>query len=98
MTIDPSRDLPLARVMLDTDDFIEGRLGLEADAKPNDPGVVNVHLNGEVAEALLAARGFRRGDDHRWYAPDGDSSHRHRDEALTLALTAEVAGAPEPGT
>jgi len=88
-------DLQLARVMLASEAFIEGHAGVDADEHfgdkaPSEPGVVSVHLNGDIAEMLLAARGFKRGDDGAWYAADGDSRHWGRDEALQLALTAEV--------
>jgi hypothetical protein len=96
MTTTPNTgDLDLARIALSSDDFIEGHIGLsaeehEGDAAPSEPGIVSVRLNGEVAEVLLAARGWKRGENGAWYAPDGDSMHWGRDEALTLALTAEA--------
>ena len=90
-------DLDLARDLLASDDFLEGHVGVDADelfgqAAPSEPGIVSVHLNGDVAEMLLAARGWKRGEgrDSRWYAPDGDSAYWGRDEALLVALTAEV--------
>lgn len=88
-------DLDLARVMLASEMFIEGHAGVDADEHfgdkaPSEPGVVSVHLNGEIAEMLLVSRGWKRGDNGAWYAPDGDSMHWGRDEALVLALTAEV--------
>lgn len=90
-------DLDLARIVLASDDFLEGHAGVDADevlgfTAPSEPGVVSVHLNGDVAEMLLAARGWKRGEgsDSRWYAPDGDSAYWGRDEALLVALTAEV--------
>lgn len=84
-------DLDLARLMLASDDFLEGHAGVDAeehlgDKALSEPGVVSVHLNGEVAEMLLAARGWKRGDNGAWYAPDGDSMCWGR----LLALTAEV--------
>ena len=71
------------------------------NAAPSEPGVVSVHLNGEIAEALLAARGWkfearysnrtnRPQTARAWHAPDGGGFVWGRDEALTLALTAEV--------
>jgi hypothetical protein len=96
-------DLDLARIMLAHDDFVEGHIGVaadewtealgiapEGDAPASEPGVVSVHLNGDVVEMLLAARGFKRGDNGAWFAPDGDSMHWDRADALVLALTAEV--------
>ena len=93
MTLSPDYDL--ARLLLTTDEFVEGHAGVDADehlgeSPLSEPGVVSVHLNGDVADMLLVARGWKVGDNGAWYAPDGDSMHWERDEALTLALTAEV--------
>jgi hypothetical protein len=94
-------DLDLARILLSQDSFIEGHtssnvdeypefaVGAE-DLAPSEPGIVSINLNGEVADHLLLTRGFKVGDDGRWYAPDGDSAHWTRSEALLLALTAEA--------
>jgi hypothetical protein len=88
-------DLDIARIVLADDDFIDGHRGLDAEqyfgeAPATEPGTVGVQINGEVVESLLIARGWKRGDNGAWYAPDGDSMHWDRAEALTLALTAEV--------
>lgn len=88
-------DLDLARHLMTEDSFLDGHTGLDAceyidEAPPSEPGTASIHLNGEVIDSLLAARGWKRGDNGAWYAPDGDSMHWHRDEALTLALTAEA--------
>ena len=91
-------DLELARMMLASDLFLEGHAGVDADEHfgekaPSEPGVVSVHLNGEIVEMLLIARGWTRVELGRetsaWNAPDGER-YWHRDEALTVALTAEV--------
>jgi hypothetical protein len=92
-------DLDLARLMLASDDFLEGHAGVDAEEhlgeKPlSEPGVVTVHLNGDIAEMLLAARGWKYEarypeTSRRWHAPDGDWVWS-RDEALTIALTGEV--------
>lgn len=91
-------DLDLARLLLSTDEFVEGHAGVDADehlgeSPLSEPGVVSVHLNGDVADMLLAARGWRILKDDRgtraFVAPDGERVW-NRDEALTLALTAEV--------
>ena len=50
---------------------------------------MTVHLNGEIAETLLVARGWHSARAAGWTAPDGDRVWG-LDEALTLALTAEV--------
>ena len=50
---------------------------------------MTVHLNGEIAETLIYARGWHRNGLGAWVAPDGDKVW-NLDEALTLALTAEV--------
>lgn len=89
----PVGDLELARLMLSSDDFLEGHAGVDPDEhlgeKPlSEPGVVTVHLNGEIAEMLLVARGWTL-SAAGWTAPDGDRVWG-RDEALTIALTAEV--------
>jgi hypothetical protein len=100
MSTDPrlTGDLDLARMMLSHDDFLEGHVGVDAlevmgEAPKSEPGTVSVHLNGDVVEALLLARGWQRVDIGRetaaWNAPDGER-YWHRDEALTVALTAEV--------
>ena len=58
---------------------------------PSEPGVVSVHLNGEIAEMLLVARGWHRNDRGGWVLPGLDGPpYWGRDEALALALTAEV--------
>jgi hypothetical protein len=100
-TIDPrlTGDLDLARLMLASDDFLEGHAGVNAEehldeAPLSEPGVVTVHLNGDIAEMLLAVRGWKfearyPATSRAWYAPDGER-HWSRDEALTVALTAEV--------
>jgi hypothetical protein len=92
-------DLDLARTMLAHDDFLEGHVGVDADelmgeAPKSEPGIVSVHLNGDVAEMLLAARGWKHEarypqTSRAWHAPDGDWVWG-RDEALLVALTAEV--------
>lgn len=104
MTTDPrtpradTGDLDLARVMLAHDDFLEGHVGVDADEvfgekAPSEPGVVSVHLNGEIADMLLVARGWTILRDDRgtraFVAPDGERVW-NRDEALLIALTAEV--------
>ena len=79
---------PLASAAMQRDEFLDA------------PGP-SVHLNGDVADALLKARGWtihetphtRRGVTHTAYsytAPDGVTNYWSRDEALTLALTAEA--------
>lgn len=90
----PVGDLELARLMLSSDDFLEGHAGVDPDEhlgeKPlSEPGVVSVHLNGEIAEALVYARGWHRNGLGAWVAPDGDKVWG-LDEALMVALTAEV--------
>jgi hypothetical protein len=95
MTTSQTGDLDLARHLMTEDNFIEGHTGLDADeylgdTAPSEPGIVTLHLNGEVVDSLLAARGWKRGEDGAIYAPDGDSRHWDRQEALTLALTAEA--------
>jgi hypothetical protein len=92
-------DLDLARTMLAHEDFLEGHVSMDADELleevPNsEPGVVTVHLNGSIVEALLAARGWKYearypATSRAWTAPDGERVWG-RDEALTVALTAEV--------
>jgi hypothetical protein len=91
-------DLGIARLMLAHDDFLEGHVGTDAeevmgDAPASEPGVVSVHLNGDVVDALLAASGWTILADDRgtraFVAPDGDRVW-NVDEALTIALTAEV--------
>ena len=95
----PVGDLELARLMLSSDDFLEGHAGVDAEEHLgekalSEPGVVSVHLNGEIAEMLLAARGWKfearfPQTSRAWHAPDGEWVWG-RDEALTVALTAEV--------
>lgn len=90
-------DLDLARHLMTEDSFLEGHTGLDADeyigdAQPTEPGTVSIHLNGEVVDSLLIARGWQRvpyRETAWWIAPDGEKVW-HRDEALTLALTAET--------
>lgn len=93
-------DLALTRMMLSHDDFIEGHMGVDAEEMTggsktsSEPGVVSVHLNGEVAELLLKARGWKFETRYpltarAWHSPDGEFCWG-RDEALVLALTAEV--------
>jgi hypothetical protein len=102
-------DLGLARHLMREDSFLDGHTGLDADeytgdAAPSEPGTISIHLNGEVADALLVARGWKR-EQHRdqgprgrggrtyyaWVAPDGDGErYWHTSEALTIALTAEA--------
>lgn len=91
--ITTTHDLAHARAMLGRDDFVDA------------PGPT-IHLHGNVANALLRARGWEinervappmprawggTGDNrvfHEYVAPDGER-YWQRDEALTVALTAE---------
>jgi hypothetical protein len=89
-----TEDLSLARHLLMHDSFLDGHTGLDPqeyyEIPASEPGVISVHLNGEVVEALLFGRGWNRTPSGAWVAPDGNSKHWDRAEALTLALTAEV--------
>ena len=91
-------DLDLARTMPAHEDFLEGHISMDADelleeVPASEPGIVSVHLNGSIADALLLARGWTILADDRgtraFVAPDGDRVW-NIDEALTVALTAEV--------
>ena len=66
--------LDKARAALSRDEFVD------ADGP-------TITLHGDVADALLTARGWTH-RDRAWYAPDGQR-YWMRDEALTIALTAE---------
>jgi hypothetical protein len=68
-------------------EIARGRFQTDWDAD----GTVSVHLPTDVAERLLAERGWNLitvGRSTGWESPDG-FRYWHTDEALALALTAE---------
>ena len=85
-----------ACALLRNDDFVDGRAGIQSSQ--DKVGTCTITLNGDVAEGILLAAGWR-GDvlpsgRVAWRGPYAHTLHwsYERDEALVIELTKQAVG------